>query len=222
MSANLVSNQDILLAAGALDRLNTKNLAAMHRLEAVLSLPIYDIAREIALDIYPLDQILASRGLSTTDPRWERMRTLPEFTRALAQHAAEWNSVDSTRKRIQYKAQAALEASIPSVFALVTDTREKGTDRVKGFEALARISGAVQPEGAGGRGGPGFSVNVNIMARDGSTRSVRILDGESEATAPRQAAPVSGELGALDEFEQRVDDFVRASIDVSALEGGSV
>lgn len=150
------------------------------------------LAREIAQGIHLLKDILPRYGFrDEADPLWHRVRDHAEFQRYLAEAVREWNSADSTAKRIKVKAQASVEASIPELHALIHADRAPLNHRVEAFKMMARLGEVGESHGGAGKGGDGkgFSVTINIgkdnQVRLSSAPERRVIDAvvDSEATS---------------------------------------
>jgi hypothetical protein len=154
---------------------------------AGLDASLVALARELAQDIETADVVLQRHGYTggAADPAWAEIQSRPEFHRLLASQILEWSAADSTKKRIALKAQVALEASLPGVFAIGQNPNSREQDRLKAAELLARFGG-VGPDGgaAGGAGGMTFSLKL-VLA---SGQTVRVIDqnGVSEGVQPRE------------------------------------
>jgi len=142
----------------------------------VLDPSLGGLAREIAQDIRPLEEILLDYGFTgQNDPRWLAVRESPAFGTLLAQSIEEWNSAKTTRQRIRLKAAAIVEQSLPTVFTIINDTTEKAADRIRMLEVVGRFAN-IDAETKTPQTNGGFAVTININPGDGtSPMQVRVV-----------------------------------------------
>lgn len=116
------------------------------------------LAREIAQDIFPLEQVIKLHNL--TDEEWLRISVHPKFTSILSDMQKEWNAADNTAARIKAKAQAGLESQIE---VLITDCGDPSiplSQRTEAYRMLARL-GDLDGQGKVAIGEK-FSITLNI------------------------------------------------------------
>lgn len=121
------------------------------------------LAREIAMDIFPLDQILELHRL--TDEEWARVQQNQKFKDMLAQMVAEWNATTSTKDRVKIKAATGLESQLETYIRDIGDPTIPLSQRVEAGKFLAKLGeldGSLL--GAGAAGG-GFQIILNIGER---------------------------------------------------------
>lgn len=164
----------------------------------VLDASMVSLAREIAQDIFPLEDILIRHGFEhgTNDPAWADLQARPEWAKTLQQQILEWNAADSTKKRIMLKSQAALEAALPSVFSLSVDPNEKALDRLKAVELLGKF-GSVGADKESTGGGGGFSLKINLS----TGQQVKVIDENGNAVGAQPDAGSGAGVNIV--FEQR-------------------
>lgn len=117
------------------------------------------LARELAMDIRDLDDVLTAFQISPHD--FEAIRTDKRFDKMLQACIAEWASATNTESRVKIKAASALELAILPLFKAVTDTDQPLNHRVEGIKTLAKLSG-MEDKGGGGPAANGFSITINI------------------------------------------------------------
>lgn len=124
-------------------------------------LMIVQLAREIAMDIHPTEQILRNHQISPT--RWEEIQRNTRFRQILQGFVEEWNSADNTEKRTKLKALSFVEESMPEMYARLHSPAEPLPAKAKVLEVVAKIAG-LGANGAMGTGGSGekFSVTINL------------------------------------------------------------
>lgn len=119
------------------------------------------LAQEIARGYLAHDQILHNLGLSEED--YDVIERQGIFQKLLAGAIAEWNSATNTAKRIKLKSQWAVEETIPTMVAFMTDPKEPLSARVETFKTIARIGQLGNPEPpTPGDGSNGFHIEINI------------------------------------------------------------
>jgi hypothetical protein len=152
----------------------------MDRLERILDASAVSLAREIARDMLPLEQILKNHGLEgPQDPQWVFLRQHPDFLNLLAKCVAEWNSADSTLKRVEIKSQAALEELIPVLAVRAVDPNTSATAAAELAKVLHSLSG-MKTSATAGNTGPAFSITINMGARQLVVRDTSEGDGEQK------------------------------------------
>lgn len=121
------------------------------------------LAREIAMDIHPLEQILKNHEISTQ--RWDEIRSNARFQGLLLKQIEEWNSALNTAERVKLKALSCIEEALPEFFGRMHDPKETLPAKVKSLEVFAQLAGlAKNGQGAVAGGGEKFSVTINLGA----------------------------------------------------------
>jgi hypothetical protein len=127
----------------------------------VFAVDLAMLAREIAMDIFPLEQIIELHRLS--DEEWKKIQDTPKFQEMLGQMVAEWNATSSTRDRIKIKAATGLESQIEVFIRDIGDLSIPLAQRVEAGKFLARL-GELDGVGLGAGAGGGFNITLNIGA----------------------------------------------------------
>lgn len=121
------------------------------------------IAREIAIDLYPLETILEHNQINPKD--WERIKVDPRFLRLVDAEVVAWNAATNTLERTKLKAGALLEEFLPEANSRIHDRSESLSSKTELVKTLARVAGMgldrAQIEGGGGEK---FSVTINLGA----------------------------------------------------------
>lgn len=121
------------------------------------------LAREIAMDILPLNQILELHRLG--DVEWQQIQENPRFKVMLADMVREWNATTSTRDRVRAKASTGLESVLEVYVRAIVDEKIPLTQRTDAGRFLARLGELDgQKDILGGGGGGGFSISINFNA----------------------------------------------------------
>ena len=118
------------------------------------------LAREIAQDIFPLEQVIRLHNLS--DEEWLRISAHPKFVSILNDMQREWNSASNTAERIKVKSQAGLETQLEILIADCGDPSIPLSQRTEAYRMLARL-GDLDGQGKAAIGEK-FSITLNIGA----------------------------------------------------------
>lgn len=127
----------------------------------VFAVDLAQLAREIAMDIFPLADVLRLHQLD--DEEWLRIQDNPRFKAMVEQMVREWNSAGSTRERIRIKASTGLESVLETYILAIADDAIPLTQRVEAGKFLARI-GEIEGGLHEGGGAQPFAININIGA----------------------------------------------------------
>jgi hypothetical protein len=162
------------------------------RLQRVLDASAVTLAREIARDMLPLERILTNHGFEgPNDPEWVFLREHPDFLNLLAQCVQEWNSADSTQKRVEIKAQTALEELIPVLAVRAVEHGTSATAAAELTKVLLSLSG-MRAGGGTGNTGPAFSITINMGNQQVVVRDVTETGGESIRRTIEHEEPGTG------------------------------
>src|SRR4029077_14861074 len=116
------------------------------------------LAREIAMDILPLKDILELHKLS--DEEWARISVNRPFQEHVARLAQEWNSASNTRERVRIKAATGLESELETYVRDISDPTIPLAQRVEAGKFLARLGEL--DGGREGAVGQAFQINIQI------------------------------------------------------------
>lgn len=86
------------------------------------------------------------------------------FCRAYDAAVIEWNSANSTAKRIKVRSAAALEGSLPTLVARMVDAKESLPAVVETAKLFAKLAG-VGEEKQTAASGEKFTININIGSK---------------------------------------------------------
>jgi hypothetical protein len=137
------------------------------------------LAREIAMDILPIDQILELHRL--TDTEWQEIQENPRFKSMLVDMMREWAATTSTRDRVRIKAGTGLESVLEVYIRAINDDKIPLTQRVEAGKFLARLGeldGNKELQGGGGVGGFSISINLGAQPVQVTARPNQIIEGE--------------------------------------------
>ena len=129
--------------------------------DEVFAIDLAQLAREIAMDIFPVADVLKLHQLSDED--WQQIQENPRFKAMVEQMVREWNSAASTRERVKIKAATGLESKLEILITSLSDEAIPYTQRIEGAKFLARIGEIEGNFQAGGNANP-FSISINIGA----------------------------------------------------------
>jgi hypothetical protein len=119
------------------------------------------LAREIAMEIQPLDQILKNNNV--TPAVWERIRTNTRFNQLLASNVEAWGSSLNTAERVRVKSLAMIEEVLPEFYVRMTDQKENLNHKVEALKTVAKFAGVGEKAGDG-TPGERFTVTINLGA----------------------------------------------------------
>jgi hypothetical protein len=104
----------------------------------VFAVDFAQLAREIAMDIFPLKDILELHKL--TDLEWQRIQAHKKFQAMLADITREWQSALNTKERVRVKSATGLEAVLFERYILdIGDLTIPLNQRVEAGKFLARL-----------------------------------------------------------------------------------
>src|SRR3954465_5375540 len=125
----------------------------------VFAIDFATLAREIAMDIFPIEQILELHRL--TDAEWTRVQAHPKFLEMVRELSREWGSAGNTRERVKVKAATGLESKLEVYIRSIDDMNIPLAQRVEAGKFLARLG---ELDGQGhmlGGGGSGVTINIS-------------------------------------------------------------
>jgi hypothetical protein len=120
-------------------------------------LPI--LARELAMGIYEVEDILKRYGVSWEE--FDRIQAMGRFQRLMEQITVEWGSTMNTRERVKFKALAGVEDGLPSLFQSAKDSRETLASRVEAYK-LARVLAGIGERDPNEVAPEKFTLTINI------------------------------------------------------------
>jgi len=133
-----------------------------------LSLPPVDdldtqmrkVARALALDIYPLPDIL--RDLNVDPYAFQLWSTKPRFLEYLKTERDAWTSAANTPERVKLKAGIIMEEYMVQAHTELRNATTPLNQRVELAKLIAKMSGIGEQKSAVGGSGSGFQLNINI------------------------------------------------------------
>lgn len=137
------------------------------------------LVRDVSQNMFDLPDILRKHKLSPA--QYDVIKENEFFKRALEADVIEWNSPQSTEKRLALQSALALELGLPSLAARMSNTHEPLPGLVQLATLLTKIAGI----GEHSRNAEGPREKFNIIFNLGAD----VIRVEKER-APREAAPV--------------------------------
>jgi hypothetical protein len=120
------------------------------------------LAREIAMDIQPIDNILRDNGVD--GDQWENIQANTRFRMLLETETSAWGSALNTQERLRLKSAAALEEWLPELFTRMNDRNENLNAKVEAGKLISRWAGVGGTGTQTVEGGEKFSVTINLGA----------------------------------------------------------
>ena len=117
--------------------------------------------RDAAHNLYDIDVILKKHGL--TKQQYAAIQENKFFQNAFNDAVKEWNSPQSTEKRLRMEAAAALEDALPKVAARMHNTNEPLAAVVATAQLFAKMAG-VGEEKNQGNAAEKVSITINLGA----------------------------------------------------------
>lgn len=129
--------------------------------------PFHDIglvklAREIAMDIRPVDEILEIHEISPKN--WEKLRENAHFQALLRSEIEAWQSAGNTTERVKLKSLAFVEEALPEFYARAHDPKEPLNAKVEVLKTISKFAGIGGNNFDASMGGEKFSVTINLGA----------------------------------------------------------
>lgn len=145
----------------------TSPASALTNIEAPTNWSLSAVAafvRDIAMDLYDEDKILAKHKLSRKD--YDRLKTNEYFKNAVAEAVKEWHKPASTAHRLAMQAAIAVEDGLPTVAARLSNKNEPLGDIVGLLKVLADIAGVIGGKAAAAQTSTGekFKITINLGA----------------------------------------------------------
>jgi hypothetical protein len=164
-------------------------------------LQLVRLAREIAMDIRELDEILSDHNVSRA--AFERLQRNQNFSRMLANELSAWQSAANTNERVRFKTAAMVEDFLPELYKQLINEREPLLAKTKALEFIAKLAGYNQIDRAD-QVSPGDRVVVQInLGSDQQLSFEKRLPYKVIDVAP--AAPSISEDDIQKSFDESLD-----------------
>lgn len=128
--------------------------------EEIFAVDFAALAREIAMDIFPIGDVLRLHDLS--DEEWAKIQDHPKFQQILTEMIQDWNSAGSTLDRVRVKSATGLETVLHVYIHDIADRGIPLNQRVEAGKFLAKLGELDGSKIGGGALGSQFSISINI------------------------------------------------------------
>jgi hypothetical protein len=118
------------------------------------------LAREIAMDILPLEDILKQYDIS--DETWCKLQRNTKFQILLSNEVEAWSSALNTFERVKVKSASLLEEWLPTLNTRMHDAQEALPAVIEAGKMLAKISGLGGEKDIGAAVGERFVINISM------------------------------------------------------------
>ena len=143
---------------------------------------IRHLARNIAIDIQPIETILANAGIDAE--KFETLRATALFQNMLSEEAQNWSSAPNVGERVRLKYLTIVEEAAPDMFHSLVDAKNPLSHRSDLLKTMAKLAGLGESKtnAAGSDAGGRIKITINM----GAERSVQVehqrepvsIDGE--------------------------------------------
>lgn len=123
---------------------------------------IVKLAREIAMDLRELPQILEHHCITRAD--FERLKRNPYFIKVLQGETEAWQSATNTGERVKLKAAAMAEEWLPELYKRIINPKEDLLKVVKGGELVVKMAGLNAEDGKNGNASDKVVITINMGA----------------------------------------------------------
>jgi len=118
------------------------------------------LAREIAMDIQPLEIILKQYAIS--DETWSGLQRSTKFRALLESETEAWNTALNTHERVKLKSASMLEEWLPELNGRIHDVTEALPAKIEAGKMLAKIAGLGERNDVVGTSGERFVINISM------------------------------------------------------------
>lgn len=118
------------------------------------------LAREIAIGLKPIDQILKDQGISLV--QFEQLGKNKRFVEILSAELSSWNGAINTTERVKVKAAAMLEEWMPELYARMNDRSESLMHKIEGGKLIKDLAGLGLRNELNGNGKASDRVSITI------------------------------------------------------------
>lgn len=118
------------------------------------------LAREIASDIYEIEDIIKRHGLSRE--QFETILRNPHFTKLLEDAAIAWGEALNTPERIKIKSLTMLEDWLTTAYQILHEPKYSLRDKVELAKLVGRFAGMGEKGVMDTSGGERISISINM------------------------------------------------------------
>lgn len=137
---------------------------------------LISLARELAIDIVPLEIILDTHKIGRDT--LETLLKLPFFQGLLEEQKRLWNSALSTSERAKLKSLAMYEETLPEMYLRLHDREEGLNGKVEIMKLLAKVGGLDAK--SDGTGAERVSITINMGELKTALPSAVTIDHSAE------------------------------------------
>lgn len=137
------------------------------------------LAREIASDIHPVEDIIQRHGLSRE--QFENILRNPKFVRLLEDATTAWGDALNTGERIKVKSLSMLEDWLVSAYAMLHADKHSLRDKVELAKLIGRLGGIGEKGIIDTSGGERISISINM---GDTTKKAEAMIIEHEPVVP--------------------------------------
>jgi hypothetical protein len=155
-------------------------------------LALVKLAREIAMDIQPVQNILKQYAI--TDETWSELQRNTRFLSLLSSEVEAWQTALNTHERVKLKSAAMLEEWLPELYRRMHDCGEAMPAIIEAGKMLARIAGMGLGNDAGATIGERFVINISMGERADPVTFAK--DITSQVTIEHEASAASSGIAS--------------------------
>jgi len=145
------------------------------------------LARELAMRILPLEDILTLHQISSDD--LERLESWPSFMRMLAEETEVWQSALNTKQRVEIKTWSILEEALPALSTYIHSPDFNDNAKVALIGVMQKQVGiGVKENSTAGTAGEKISITINTGSQE--LKLERELNPVIEAQVVEEVVPV--------------------------------
>jgi len=126
------------------------------------------LAREIAMDIRPVEDILETHAVTLSE--WAEIQENTFFKAVLIQEIEAWQGAGNTAERVKLKSLAFVEEALPEFFARAHDPKEPLNSKIEVLKTISKFAGIGGNNFDASLGGEKLSVTINL----GSDQTLKI------------------------------------------------
>jgi len=145
-------------------------MAALTTLDLGKDINVIKLAREVAIDHYPISDILNRYNI--TNDEWDALQEWPRFIELVEVEKQNWNSALNTNARIKLKSATLIEEWMEEGHKLLHDTSESMNSKVELIKLLGKFSGLESPAQLQGEVAGRVTINIKIGEK------IHAFDGE--------------------------------------------
>lgn len=97
------------------------------------------LARQIAMDLYPIEEILKQNAIS--NQQWEQIQANRRFVSYLESATAEWHAPKNAQERVRMKAVTVIEEWLPELAGRLYAPSESLNAKIEAGKLVAKLAG---------------------------------------------------------------------------------